>query len=68
MEGIDCVQPSAQTTIGEVLLRLFAPEIAKRDFSSLNNALNVPAHAGVAWEELAPPTDSPDGCFGDSAN
>ena len=29
---------------------------------------NVPANAGVAWEELAPPTDSPDGCFGDSAN
>ena len=29
---------------------------------------NVPANAGVAWEELAPPTDSPDGCFGDSAS
>lgn len=25
---------------------------------------NVSADAGVAWEELAPPTGSPDGCFG----
>eukprot|EP00434_Breviolum_minutum_P006787 symbB.v1.2.005990.t1/scaffold276.1/size251734/12 len=25
---------------------------------------NVSANAGVLWEEIAPPTDSPDGCFG----